>query len=346
MTPTQDEPWPAGRHSVKLVDVAAAAEVSVATVSRVLNGNPQVDPELAERVRTAAGRLGYRPNAVARNLRRRHTRVWALVVTDVTNPYYTAVARGVEDVASAAGYSVLLGNSDELPEKEARYLQVAAEERVAGVIIGPCDADSPVAALVASSIPVVAIDRRLRSPVDTVLARSRQGAAQATQHLLDEGWRRPACVSGPEEVETAEDRVAGYRSVVETGGLPDLVARVPFQVDGGRAGAARLLDGPVAPDSFLVANSVLALGVLAELQHRDLRVGTDIGLITFDDAPWASLTTPPTSVVTQPAYQIGVEAGRTLVARLGDPTAATDPRMITFDTELIIRESSRRRSGE
>lgn len=332
----------ASRSAVKLVDVAAQAGVSVATVSRVLNGNPQVDPELAERVRAAAGSLGYRPNAVARNLRRRHTLVWALVVTDVTNPFYTAVARGVEDVASAAGYSVLLGNSDELPEKEARYLGVAAEERVAGVIIGPCDDDSPVAPLLASSIPVVAVDRRLRTGVDTVLAHSLDGAARATQHLIDEGWQRPACVSGPTDVETAEHRVAGYRRVIERHGLPDLVERVPFQVEGGREGAGRLLDRSDPPDSFLVANSVLALGVLAELQHRSHRLGSDIGLITFDDAPWTSLTTPPTSVVTQPAYQIGVEAGRTLVQRIEEADVSTNPRMITFDTELIIRESSQR----
>lgn len=330
------------RHAVKLVDVAAEAGVSVATVSRVLNQNPQVDPELAERVRVAAGQLGYRPNAVARNLRRRHTLVWALVVTDVTNPFYTAVARGVEDVASAAGYSVLLGNSDELPEKERRYLSVAAEERVAGVIIGPCDDDSAVAPLLASSIPVVAVDRRLRTTVDTVLAHSLNGAARATEHLIDEGWQRPACVSGPTDVETAEDRVNGYQRITGRHGLPALVERVSFHVEGGREGAARLLDRTDPPDAFLVANSVLALGVLAELQHRGKRVGADVGLITFDDAPWTSLTTPPTSVVKQPAYQIGVEAGRTLVQRIEEGTTDTAPRMITFDTELIIRESSRR----
>lgn len=324
---------------VKLTDVARAAGVSVATVSRALNNNPRVDPELAERVHRAVTELGYRRNGVARNLRRRHTQVWALIVTDVTNPFYTAVARGVEDVASAAGYSVLLGNSDELPEKEARYLSVAEEERVAGVIIAPRDVRTDVSRLLETGIGVVAVDRRLPAPVDTVLAASVPGAVRATEHLVEAGWRRPACVSGPSDAETAERRVAGYRQAVAEQGLPALIERVPFHVEDGRAATGRLLDADEPPDAFFVANSVLALGVLTEIQARGLHLGHDIGLITFDDAPWATLMSPPISVVAQPAYEIGAEAARILSARL-DGAKTEEPSIVEFDTELIIRESS------
>ena len=146
---------------VKIVDVAEAAQVSVATVSRALNHSSRVDPVLAARVRATAERLGYRPNAVARNLRRQGTQVWALIITDINNPFYTAVARGVEDQASESGFSVLLCNSDEDQGKEDRYLEVAEQERVAGVIMAPRASDSDVSGAVGSKIPLVAVDRQL-----------------------------------------------------------------------------------------------------------------------------------------------------------------------------------------
>src|SRR4051794_13188686 len=155
-----------GGPMVKIVDVAEAANVSVATVSRALNNTGRVDPVLAERVRIAAERLGYRPNAVARNLRRRGTQVWALIITDINNPFYTAVARGVEDVAQESGFSVLLCNSDENQSKEDRYLEVAAQERVAGVILAPRAENSDIGGLDSASIPLVVVDRRLDHPAD------------------------------------------------------------------------------------------------------------------------------------------------------------------------------------
>ena len=182
---------------VKIVDVAEAAQVSAATVSRALNHSSRVDPVLAERVRATAERLGYRPNAVARNLRRQGTQVWALIITDINNPFYTAVARGVEDQASESGFSVLLCNTDEDQSKEDRYLEVAAQERVAGVILAPRASDSDVSGLLSSKIPLVAVDRQLDQPVDFVTAASFEGAVMATEHLLRQGWRRPACVTRP-----------------------------------------------------------------------------------------------------------------------------------------------------
>lgn len=332
----------AGPPMVKLTDVARRAGVSVATVSRTLNNNARVDPVLAERVREVARALGYRPNGVARDLRRRHTQVWALIITDINNPFFTAVARGVEDVASKCGFSVLLCNSDEDKIKEAGYLMVAEEERVAGVILAPRDHSTDLSRLRSVGIPAVAVDRSLKQPVDTVLAHSQHGAINATRHLLAQGWRRPACVTGPPGTETAEQRAIGYRQVVEAHDLPVLVQHVPFHANGGSQATAELLDSDDPPDALFIANSVLALGVLVELQRHKLTLGRDIGLITFDDAPWAPLIDPPITVIAQPAYQIGAEAARMLAARIrGD--APEEPQSIVFETELIIRQSSRRR---
>lgn len=328
---------------VKLVDVARAAGVSVATVSRTLNGNDRVDPELAARVHGAVRQLDYRPNLIARNLRRHGTQAWALVITDVNNPFYTAVARGVEDVASAAGYSVFLCNSDEDPEKETRYLQVAEAERVAGVILSPATPATEVARLATAGIPVVGIDRHLSDPVPTVLSDSITGTELAVEHLLGHGWRRPACISGPTDAETAVQRAEAFRSVVRRHGLVELVSHVPYDAPGGSLAAESLLSGPVPPDCLFVANSVLAIGALETIRRRGLDLGVDLGLITFDDAPWAPLIQPPITVVAQPAYAMGVRAAELLLERITDPTSGTQTEAVVFPTRLIERESCRRR---
>lgn len=319
-------------------DVADRAGVSTATVSRALNGKSTVDTELAARVAAAAHELDYRPNAVARNLRRQATTVWALIISDIENPFFTAVARGVEDVAQAAGHSVVLCNSDEDLDKEARYLQVAVTERVAGVVLSPTATDTDIGPLVEHAIPVVAIDRPLAgSDIDAVLVGSRQGARDATAHLMAAGYRRIGCVTGPQRVSTAEQRVDGYAEALRAGGRRlnrRLVRHADFKVAGGNRATERLLDAARPPDALFVANSLMAIGALQALADRGLRAGRDVGMVAFDDAPWTQLVDPPITVVAQPAYAIGEAAGRLLVDR-GD-----DPRTVTLDAELIVRGSS------
>jgi len=348
-------------------DVAERAGVSVATVSRALNDVPTVDPALAKRVRAAASALGYRTNVVARNLRRRQTNVWALIISDVGNPFFTAVARGVEDVAQQAGYSVVLCNSDEDAAKEARYLEVAEQSLVAGVLMSPNVAGSDLSRLRAAGIPVVAIDRALSEPVDSVLVDSAEGARAATAHLLDQGWQRPACVTGPAQAETAERRMRGYLEAIAQSGLQlptTLIRHTNYRRSGGREATAALLRSDAPPDAFVVANSELALGVLEEVSRRGLMLGKDIGMVAFDDPPWAAYVAPPLSVVAQPAYEIGAEAARLLLDRIGSSRIQTGSsrrsdaaqpamqqqrpagppaRTVLLGTELIIRSSSVRR---
>ncbi len=324
---------------VTIIDVAREAGVSPATVSRALNG-AKVDPELAERARAAAERLGYRANAMARNLRRQKTDVLALIISDVANPVFTAIARGVEDVAQRAGYSVLLCNADEDPDKEARYLEVAIAEQVAGIVISPHAAATDVARAIAAGIPLVVVDRPLDAPVDSVLVRSESGARAATEHLLAEGWTRPACLPGPADAATALDRLAGYRAAVGGDGMH---AFAPFSIEGGAAAAAAVLDDidADAPDALLVGNAQMALGVLDELARRGIVVGRDIGLVTFDDAPWARFVDPAITIVGQPAYEIGVRAAELLLGRVAG--ADGEAETVEFGTELVVRASSVRR---
>ncbi|TNC21926.1 LacI family DNA-binding transcriptional regulator [Amycolatopsis alkalitolerans] len=316
-----------------ITDVARRAGVSTATVSRTLNGKSTVDPMLAGRVREAAEELGYHPNGLARNLRRQETAVLALIISDVENPFFTAIARGVEDTAQTAGYSVVLCNSDENPEKERRYIDIALQERVAGVVLSPTDASSSIARL--RGTPVVAVDRPL-SDCDQVLVDSRRAAREATEHLIGNGYARIGCITGPTGVRTADDRLAGYRDAV--GGASPLERRAEYRAGGGRRAAEELL--ACSPDALLVGNSSMAVGVLEALGKAGLRSGRDVGVVAFDDAPWATLIDPPLTVIAQPAREIGAEAARLLLARIAEPDRP--PVATTLRAHLIERGSSRK----
>jgi LacI family transcriptional regulator len=327
-----------------ITDVAALAGVSTATVSRVLNGKATVDPELAARVLQAARTLDYQPNGVARNLRRQATAVWALIIADIDSPFFTAIARGAEDVAQRSGYLVMLCNSDEVVEKEQRYLRAAVTERVAGVILLPATPDTRVGMLLERGIPVVAIDRPLlHDPADTVLVGSYDGARQATAHLLEQGYERVACITGPRGVHTAEERAAGYQEALREAGRPveeALLRHADFRAAGGRAAMRALL--PARPDALLVTNNVMVVGVLEALREAGRRPGPDLGMVCFDDTPWANLLDPPLSTVNQPAYEIGQVAGELLAARIAAGQDPPQPRQVTLPTELRIRASSLR----
>jgi len=323
-------------------DVAARAGVSTATVSRTLNGKSTVDPALAAKVRAAAAELGYHPNALARNLRRQETAVLALIISDVENPFFTAIARGVEDIAQTAGYSVVLCNSDENEEKESRYLDVALQERVAGVIISPTGRSTDVSILRERGTPVVAVDRPLPAePGDQVLVDTRRAACEATEHLLAEGYRHIACVTGPEGVRTADDRLEGYRDALRAAGITtELFRRSELRSAGAREATSELLDSAEPPDALLVINNTMAIGALEAFKARGIRAGRDVGIVAFDDAPWTTLVDPPLSVVTQPAYDIGTVAAKLLLARIGG--GSDKPTATVLEARLVARASSRR----
>lgn len=321
-------------------DVARRAGVSTATVSRALNGKSTVDPALVVRVRAAADELGYHPNGLARNLRRQETAVLALIIADVENPFFTAIARGVEDVAQAQGYSVVLCNSDESTDKERRYIDVALQERVAGVILSPTGATSNVERLRQRGTPVVAVDRPLAEG-DQVLVDTRLAAREATEHLIAAGYRRIGCVTGPAGVRTADDRLAGYQDAMRAAKRAELFRHAEYRAAGGREATLELLAEPEPPDALLIANSAMAIGTLEVLTEAGLRLGRDVGVIAFDDVPWATLIDPPLTVVAQPAYEIGEQAAKLLLARIGASTSA--PRTTMLAARLIERGSTVRK---
>jgi LacI family transcriptional regulator len=316
-------------------DVARRAGTSVSTVSRVLNQNARVGSALIQRVEDAMRELGYKPNPLARNLRLQRTDLCLLIISDIENVFFTSVARGVEDVTRQHGFSVVLCNADEDEHKEAQYLELAANQLAAGVILSPHRASARIDKLTEKGIPLVAIDRSLEEPVDFVTADSRRGASEATRFLLEQGWTRPACITGPRSAETAQLRRLGYEDALElVGEKTKMVVHKPFNTEDGRAATAQLLESDVAPDAFFVANEALALGVLQELRARKLRHGIDVGLIFFDDAPWAQLADPPIPTVAQPAYDIGSSAAELLVKRINGSLSGPVQRIV-FDTRIV-----------
>lgn len=324
----------------KIRDVARRAGVSPATVSRVLNGTGVVTADRADRVRAAATALGYQPYGPARALRWQRTRVWAAIVADVENPFFTSLVRGIEDVAQERGYRLVLCNSDEDLGKEAGYVEIAIAERMAGVVIAAASTtDSVLEPLREHGIPVVAVDRRLAdASIDSVVIDNRLGAAQATEHLLARGARRIACITGPARISTATERLAGYQDALRRNGRRvELVRRADFKQEGGHRAARSLLALPDPPDALFVCNNLMTLGALHAIREAGLRVPEDVALVGFDEAPWTALTSPALSVVEQPAY----EMGRAAALRLAEPGSG-DVRHLVLAPTLRVRESSQR----
>lgn len=292
-----------------IVDVARRAGVSTATVSRVFNGLPVSDQRIAA-VRAAAEELGFVPNRTARSLRRRHSEVIALVFPDIENPYFAEVARGVEDVARRAGYSVVLCNTDADRAIEAEYLRIATAENMAGVILAAAD---DLTALPADGRrpAVVAIDRTIAgAAVDEIVMDNREAGRLAAEALREQGAGDFVCVTGPTGVATARDRGAGC---VEAGAVE--VIHATFGVEGGRRAAAQLLDRRTPPGGIVAANNLLGVGVLQALGARGLTT-RDVPVSVIGSLPFTTLDPRAVPVVRLPSRRMGELAAERMLSRV------------------------------
>ena len=323
-------------------DVARRAGVSTVTVSRVINGGSNVKPATRDKVQQAIEEMHYLPNVAARSLRSKRTYTLALLVPDITNSFWTTVARGIEDEAQNGGYSVLLCNTDEDPAKQLRYQDVIISQRVDGVIITPYDSDARnLARLRDRKIPIVVIDRRIDGwDVDTVSSDSVAGAQTLVKHLIGLGHQRIAVISGPSSTSTAHDRVTGYRIALVEAGIPidaGLIKLGEFKALSGEELTYQLLAETPRPTAIFAANNAIAIGVIKAAEKRGLRIPQDLALVCFDDLPNLSLVLPFLTVVVQPAYEIGVRAAQLLLSRIEGQ--AVQPRHVSLPTRLIVRYS-------
>jgi LacI family transcriptional regulator len=313
-----------------IYDVARLAGVSPATVSRVFNGTT-VTPENERVVRAAASDLDFVPNRTARTLRRRSSDIIALVIPDIENPYFTALARGVEDGARAAGYSVVLCNTDDDPAREAGYLDVAVSEHMAGVIIAAASDRSDLAPLLTRNTAVVAVDRVPHgAPIDAVTVDNTAGGRAATRLLIDRGYARIACIAGPVDVETSTQRVDGWRAALDAARLPadaDLLEHADYRVDGGADAMRRLLDRPARPDGVFIANNLMSVGGLRVLRDEGIHPPS-IGVASFGALPFSTSAPTGVSAVSLPARELGSTAARILLERIAGDRQA--PRTIVL----------------
>jgi len=331
---------------VSIRDVARRAGVSVGTVSNALNRPELVAPETLERVRSSIEALGFVRNGSARQLRAGQSRTVGLVVLDITNPFFTDVARGVEDAASDAGLSVILCNSDGDPDKEARYLDVLAEERVQGILIVPASADGGrrLQALRERGIAVVLLDRRATQASHcSVSVDDVAGGRLAVRHLLELGHRRIAFV-GSGAVRQVKDRLRGATEAVVRAGCPRdqlIVVPVPaLNVQGGRAAAAALAAIPASlrPTAAFCVNDLVALGLIQGATRLGLAVPGELSVVGYDDIDFAESAAVPLSSVRQPRQELGRAAAELLAEEVsGGPH---EHRRVVLQPELVVRAST------
>ncbi len=328
---------PSGR--LRIGDVARLAGVSPATVSRVLTGSQPVGEDARQRVLAVVSRFDYQPNRLAKNLRQGRAEMVGVVVSDIENPHFATMVRAIEDALYERGKRVLLCNASEDAAKQASYLDVMAAERVLGVLISPSDPDGPeIGRLIDLGIPVVAFDRHVSDPrADAVTADNVQAARTACRLLIEAGHRRIGFVAGRPDVQTGDDRLAGYRMEMAASGLEGRAVAGGFTVEGGHSATERLLDEEPRITALIVSNNQMTLGALQVLRERGLAIPGDVALVAFDDPAWANLLDPPLTTLAQPLRQMAAAAVDLLFERMSD--GRSQPVRPIYQFELRVRES-------
>lgn len=321
-------------------EVARDAGVSTATVSRVVNGTATVTPRSRDRVLAAVRRLDYRPNSAARTLRSDDVTTLGLVIGDILNPFFTELARGVEDEARAHGYYVIIGNASEDPGRQDEYLDILLERRVAGLLLCPTAQPSRQVDQVArQNLPLVCVDRDLGSLDVPVVRSDNEAATRALAgHLVGLGHRRIAIISGPTSVVTGRERTAVFRAALAGHGveLPENYVRVgDFRMDSGVRAMGSLMSQRTPPSVVFAADNLMALGAMTWIRAHGLRIPADVGVASFDDLPWFALVDPPITAIRQQAEQLGRAGVRELIALMsGEPAHSR-----SLPCELIPRGS-------
>jgi LacI family transcriptional regulator len=327
-------------------DVAALAKVSTATVSYVINDTKPVQEATAQRVLAAMDELGYHPDARAQSLRRRKTHLIAVIVPDIAQPFYAKAVRGIEDSAFSMGYTTIVCNTQEEPEREASYTSLLLGRAVDGAIVAPASSGSNAVLerVDTEATPIVLVDRlNANINVDSVLSNHEEGAYIGTKHLLDRGYNHIAAVLGSPAASSTIERLAGHTKALLEHGVEIDESLIYWGrhrlVDGQRA-ASYFMSLDQKPDAVFVMGDMMAVGLLQELKRQRIEVGEDLGVVSFGDIELAPLTSPPLTAVAEFPYQIGVEACEMLLGRVNKGNAAGTPRIHRVAVELRERESA------
>ncbi|MBS0447928.1 MAG: LacI family DNA-binding transcriptional regulator [Proteobacteria bacterium] len=326
------------------------AEVSVTTVSHVLNETRRVSDDAKARVQQAVRALGYVPSAVARSLKHRSTRTLGMLVPNSSNPYFAEIIKSVERQCYAEGYNLVLCNSEDDTERQADHLRMLAERRIDGLVLVASGEDAHVSeALAELRLPVVLVDREIDgvADADLVEADHASGGELATRHLLELGHERIVCIGGPEALRPSLQREAGWRRALAAAGVAagraDLI-RGDFTPQGGYAALHRLLDRKRRPSALFVCNDMMAIGALHAAHEAGIAVPRQLSVVGFDDIDLAAYTMPPLTTVAQPKDAIGTGTTKLLLERIRGTRSKA--RRLILQPELRVRSSSAPPAGK
>lgn len=304
-----------------IYDVAKQAGVSVATVSAVINSSSYVSPALRDKVERAISSLHYSPNLLARSLAQRKTHTIGVLIPDIANPFFPEIVRGAEDKAKEAGYTIILGNSDNQLSKEEVYLNLFLSKRVDGILLVKAIGDMSTALfekLRSGGPPIVLVDREYpHLQADTVVADDCGGADAAVRHLLKLGHRRIGMLAGIPGISTTIGRSLGYRQALESKKIPYdpvLVVHGDYGIEAGYKAGLQLLEQN--PTAVFVTNCLMTAGFMKALEKKKLRCPEDISLISYDDLIWNEVFSPKLSCIEQPKYQLGYRSTEILFSRI------------------------------
>ncbi|GGF18894.1 LacI family transcriptional regulator [Halobacillus andaensis] len=322
-------------------DVAKLAEVSVATVSRVLNGNGYVRSDTKERVAAAIKQLNYRPNDVARSLFKGRSKMIALFVPDIMNPFFPELARAVEDMTKQQGFTFVLCNTDDDLTKEMAYLDALKQKSVDGIII--VSSTMTAEYIESFDIPAVALDRIIHSNISSVTVNNREGAKEAVQYLKDIGCQRIAHVAGPEHVSNAKQRLKGYLDVVEKEEWfsSAFIEQGEYHFEGAKKATEALLTKFPEIDGLFVANDLMGVGAIKGAESLGISVPDQLSIISFDGIKLGETTSPALTTMAQPIYKIGARAAEILIHQVEQNESKT--LVEEFSVKLIERDSTRKK---
>ncbi len=330
---------------VSMNDVAKKAGVSIATVSRVLNNNGNVNEATRVKILKAIKDLKYQPSRVAKRLRSKSvsSNLFGVLIPDIENPFYVDVLRGIEELAYNNNSAIIMCNFGQDEKKEKLYLDILQSEAIDGLIAAPAREDDPqLKRMLKGGLPVVCVDRGLSGiDVDVVLVDNRTGAFNAVDYLIKSGYKRIAYIAGLPEIPSSRLREVGYKDALAENGIPFSKELVKFGNSKHESGiklCGELLDLPNPPDAIFTGNNLITLGALETIHNRKLKIPEDIAIVGFDDMYWSSSLNPPLTAVRQPAYEIGKRAVELLIQRIQDPDRSCI--QMTLNTELMKRSSA------
>ncbi len=331
---------------ITIRDVAQHAQVSVTTVSHVVNQTRFVSDAARLRVQQAIAELRYVPSALARSLKSNRTHTIGMMIPNSSNPYFAEIIRGIEDTCFEAGFNVILCNSDDDPQKQSTYVRLLSEKQVDGLIVMSSGGDMELLdTLRAAKMPQVVVDREIDDlEADLVEVNHEAGGFLATQHLLQLGHQRIACIAGPQGLSSARQRVEGYKRALQEAGVAvdrKLLRSGDFTSAGGHAAMTSLLESASVrpqPTAVFASNDLMAIGAVCAAASHGLRLPQDISVIGFDDIALAAFSNPPLTTVVQPKHQTGALAARLLLERIAKPGRALQREIL--QPSLVVRQST------